>query len=119
MNNMHNDKKETVNGNVPLWYLKARHGIYYILSVIEVLLGFRFIFKLLGANPQNGFVSFMYSMAGIFAAPFSGIFDSFVSPGLAAKSVFEPAAIIGMIVYAILARGLVGLIRIKATKSGY
>ena len=28
---------------MPLWYLKSRHGIYYALGVLEVLLAFRFI----------------------------------------------------------------------------
>ena len=119
MNNLDSNNKERVNSSMPLWFLKAKHAIYYILSVIEVLLVFRFIFKLLGANPRNGFVSFLYSIAGIFIAPFSGIFNSFVSSGLASKSVFEPAVLIGMAVYAVLAWGLVGLIRIKASRDGY
>ena len=118
MNDLHNKNKENDNFNMPLWFLKTKRTIYYILSVIEVLLAFRFIFKLLGANPQNGFVSFLYSMAGIFTAPFSGIFNSFISSGLAAKSVFEPATLIGMVVYGVLASGLVGLIRLKAAKDG-
>jgi hypothetical protein len=100
--------------NAPLWFVNTRHAVYFILGVIEVLLVFRFIFKLLGANPQNGFVAFLYTVSGIFAAPFSGIFNSFVSSGLASKSVFEPAAIIGMIVYAVIAWGIISLVRIKA-----
>jgi hypothetical protein len=55
----------------------------------------------------------MYSIAGIFTAPFSGIFDSFVSSGLASKSILEPATIIGMAVYAVIAWGLVGLLKMK------
>jgi hypothetical protein len=102
---------------VPLWFLKTRNVIYYALGIIEVLLAFRFVFKLLGANPQNGFVSFLYSIAGIFSAPFSGIFNSFTSPGLAARSVFEPAAVIGMIVYSVLAWGLVGLVRLISVRN--
>ncbi|HYE84268.1 MAG TPA: YggT family protein [Clostridia bacterium] len=101
---------------MPLWFLRTRHAIYYILGIIEVLLGFRFVFKLLGANPQNGFVAFLYSISGIFAAPFSGIFDPFVTSGLAAKSVLEPAVIIGMAVYAVAAWALVGLIKLKVTR---
>ena len=108
MSNSHN--------SMPLWYLKARHSIYFILGVIEVLIGFRLVFKLLGANPRNGFVSFLYTLSGIFTAPFSGIFDSFVSAGLSANSVFEPAAVIGMAVYGVIAWGLVSLIRIKASR---
>ena len=100
----------------PLWFTKSRNAIFYILGVIEVLLAFNFIFKLLGANPSSGFVTFVYSMAGIFIAPFSGIFYSFVTTGLAAKSVFDPATIIGMMVYAVAAWGLVSLIRLKVTR---
>ncbi|WP_333783040.1 hypothetical protein [Lutispora saccharofermentans] len=116
---MSNNNKDHEISDMPLWFLKTRHAIYYILSVIEVLLAFRFIFKLLGANPRNGFVSFIYSIAGIFMAPFSGIFYSSTTNGLAAKSVFEPATLIGMAVYAVLAWGLVGLIRLKASEKGY
>ena len=108
------DKNES--NNIPLWFIKTRNVIYYILGVIEALLVFRFLFKLLGANPQNGFVSFLYSISGIFIAPFSGIFDSFVTSGLAAKSVLEPGSIIGMVVYAVLARALVGLARLKIAR---
>lgn len=115
MNHLHNKSKES-DKYVPLWFVKTRHSIYFVLGVILVLIGFRFFFKLLGANPQNGFVSFLYSMSGILTAPFSGIFDPFVSPGLAVKSVFEPASIIGMAVYTAIAWGLVSLIRIKAGK---
>lgn len=114
MNDLHNSRKGPDGYDMPLWFLKTRHSIYFVLGVIEVLIGFRLIFKLLGANPENGFVAFLYSMSGIFTAPFSGIFDPFVSTGLSAKSVFEPAAVIGMAVYAVLAWGLVSLVRIKA-----
>lgn len=103
----------------PLWFIKSRNAIYYVLGVIEVLLAFRFIFKFLGANPDSTFVAFMYSITGIFTAPFVGIFNSFVTNGLAAKSVFEPATVIGMIVYAIAAWGLVSLARLKAARDGH
>jgi len=113
MNNS-NEKSREITGSMPLWYFKARHSIYFILGVIQVLIGLRFIFRLLGANPRNGFVAFLYSISGIFTAPFSGIFEPFVSSGLSAKSVFEPAAVIGMVLYGILAWGLVSLLRISA-----
>ncbi|SHI58134.1 YggT family protein [Lutispora thermophila] len=108
--------RNDIDYDKPLWFKKTKHAIYYILSLIEALLLFRFLFKLLGANPDNGFVSFIYSMTGIFIAPFTGIFNSFVSKGLTSKSVLEPATIIGMIVYSVIAWGIVGLIRIKAEK---
>ncbi|MGI5998915.1 MAG: YggT family protein [Lutispora sp.] len=116
--NEYRDRNKSIDSNKPIWFIKTKHSIYYILGLIEVLLLFRFLFKLLGANPNNGFVSFLYSMAGIFIAPFTGIFYSFVSQGLAAKSVLEPSTLIAMIVYAVIAWGIVGLIRIKAEKDG-
>lgn len=103
----------------PLWFRKSRNGINYVLGVIEVLLAFRFMFKLLGANPRSGFVTFLYSLTDILTAPFSGIFNSFVTNGLVVISVFEPAALIGMSVYAIAAWGLISLIRLKASRDGY
>ncbi|MDD3704804.1 MAG: YggT family protein [Clostridiaceae bacterium] len=119
MSHLRSNNKEHDIFKTPLWFLKTRHATYYILGIIEVLLAFRFTFKLLGANLNNGFVSFLYSITGIFATPFSGIFNSTISSGLSAKSVFEPGTIIGMIVYAILAWGLVGLVKLKADKEGY
>lgn len=98
----------------PAWYMQARNAIYYILGIIEVLLAFRFFFKLLGASLASGFVSFIYSITGILVAPFAGIFSSFVTRGGTVTSVFEPADLIAMIVYAVIARGLVGLVKLRA-----
>jgi hypothetical protein len=104
---------------MPLWYLKSRHGIYYALGVLEVLLAFRFIFKLLGANPISGFVIFLYSITNIFIAPFSGIFESFTTNGLSVQSVFEPASLIAMLIYGIIAWGVIKLIKINLLKDNY
>jgi hypothetical protein len=95
------------------WFEQARQAVYYLLGVIEVLMAFRLIFKLLGANPQNGFVAFLYSITGILAAPFFGIFRTFSAGVNGTKSVFEPATLISMIVYAVLARGIVSLMRLR------
>lgn len=93
--------------------LKARQIVYYILGVLEVLFAFRLVFKILGANPQSPFVSFIYTVSQAFLAPFSGIFRSAVTKGLEAQSVLEPMTIIAMIVYAIVAWGIVKLIEIS------
>ena len=50
--------------------LKARKIVYFALGVLEVLLAFRLVFKLLGANPQSPFVSIIYSVSQAFLAPF-------------------------------------------------
>lgn len=100
------------NGN-----LKARKYVYYILVVIEVLFAIRFIFKLLGANPSNSFVSFTYSLTQLGLSPFTSIFRTEVTKGVETQAVLEPATIIGMIVYALAAWGIIRLIEInKKTK---
>lgn len=96
-------------------YRKSRKIVYYILGVLEAFLAFRFIFKLLGANPESGFVSFIYSVSKIFLTPFSGIFRAAVTQGLETKSVFEPANLIAMAFYLLLAYGIVKLIKIYET----
>lgn len=93
--------------------LRARKIVYYILGVLEVLFAFRLVFKLLGANPQSPFVSFIYSFSQAFLSPFSGIFRSAVTKGIEAQSVLEPMTIIAMIVYAVVAWGIVKLIEIS------
>jgi len=99
-------------------YLKLRRIVYYILGVLEVLFAFRLILKLLGANPVSGFVSFIYTISGVFVNPFSGIFTTVVSNGDKTTSYLEPATIIAMIVYALIAYGVIRLIKIYATPKG-
>ncbi len=116
---MDNTGQEYSAHKPPLWYIKTRNVIYYTLGVIEILLVIGFIFRLLGANPASGFVNFIYITTGILKAPFSGIFYSSIADGLVAKSVFEPAAIIAMMIYAMAAWGLVGLLKLKVTRDGH
>ena len=82
--------------------------VWYILGVIEVLLAFRIILKLLGANVQSGFTSFIYGISSPFALPFAGIL------GITGFSemVFEWSTLIAMVVYAIITYGIVQLLQI-------
>lgn len=79
--------------------------IWYILIVIEILLGFRMTFKAIGANVFSGFVSLIYAVTDPLALPFSGIFRSYVSGG----SEIEWSTIVAAIVYLLIAVGLVNL----------
>jgi hypothetical protein len=80
--------------------------VWYILGVVEVLLGFRFLLKMLAANAATGFVSFIYMVTGPLVAPFRGIFPTPVSGG----SVFEWSTIVAVLVYICIAWGLVYLL---------
>lgn len=82
--------------------------IWYILGVIEVLLAFRILLKLLGANPYSGFVNFIYAVSNPFALPFAGIL------GITATSdvVLEWSTLVAMAVYAVVAYGVVALFQL-------
>lgn len=82
--------------------------IWYILGVIEVILAFRILLKLLGANSYSGFVDFIYAISNPFALPFAGILGVTASSGM----VLEWSTLIAMAVYAIVAYGIVALFQL-------
>ena len=82
---------------------RAYQIIWYILGLIETLLVFRFLLKLLGANVGSAFVRFIYSASGGLVRPFVGIFRT----GAVEGSVFEWTTLAAMAVYAVIAYGLV------------
>lgn len=92
---------------------QASYIVYYIVGLIEVLLAFRLVFKLLGANAGNAFVSFIYDLSAIFVAPFTGIFHTATTAGVDATAVFEPATVIAMIIYALIGWGIAKLIGVR------
>ena len=116
MRRLHSDGTTVFPEDKPLWFVRSRNVIYYLLGLIEVLLGLRFLFMLLGANPRSGFTSFLYMFTGIFIAPFSGIFNPLTTPGFVSSSVFNPATIVAMIIYALVAWGIVRLMWIKVAR---
>jgi len=93
-------------------YHTAGYFIYFIFGVLEILLAFRFVLKLLGANSLNVFVDFIYNLSAVFVAPFAGIFNTSLANGNVATSVFEPATLVALVVYIILAWGIVALINV-------
>lgn len=93
-------------------HLRPQRIVYYILGVLEVLLAFRLVFKMLGANAVSPFVAFLYSLTQIFIYPFTGIFPAATAKGLEVQAVLEPTTIIAMIVYGVIAWGIVKLIEI-------
>ena len=88
----------------------AARVIWYIAGVILVLLGFRFILSLLGANQSNGFANFIYSVSHPFVAPFFSLFNYNYSYG---ASRFEIYTLVAMAVYAVVAWGLAKLTTIN------
>lgn len=80
--------------------------VWYIFYAIEVLLVFRFALKLLGANAAAGFTQFIYGASQILVAPFVYVFGTPAVGG----SVVEISTLLAMLVYWVLAWGIVKLI---------
>ncbi len=87
--------------------------VWYVLGLIEILLAFRFVLKLLGANPDAGFSSFIYGVTHIFAAPFLNVFRMTYVEG----SIFEWTTLLAAIVYWVLAYGVIKLFLMGKTVS--
>ena len=84
--------------------------IWLVAGIIILLLAFRFILSLLGANPSNGFANFIYDVSHPFAAPFFGLFHyDNIDYGV---SRFEIYTLVAMAVYAVVAWILTALINI-------
>jgi len=84
----------------------AQRVIYYLGGVIIALLFLRLIFQLFGANQASGFVDFIYSLSGVFVAPFFGIFGE---PTFGVSH-FETSTLVAIIIYALLTIGIAKLL---------
>ena len=84
----------------------ATRVIWYVAGVLLVLLAFRFVLALLGANPSNGFANFIYSVSHPFVAPFFSLFGYHLNYGV---SKFEIYTLVAMAVYTVIAWGLARL----------
>jgi len=87
---------------------KVTQLIWWALGLFEALLGLRFIFKLIGANPNNSFAIFLYGLTDFFVRPFA----SLTGTPAAGNMIFEFSTLITMIVYALIGWGLVRLLSV-------
>jgi hypothetical protein len=72
--------------------------IWLAAGILLLLLGFRFVLALLGANPANSFANFIYTTSHPFVAPFFGLFHyNNIQYGV---SRFEVYTLVAMAVYA-------------------
>lgn len=77
--------------------------LWYVLGILEILLTFRMILKLVGANPAIGFTNFIYSISDPFARPFFGVVASSVS----GNSIVEWSTLFAMAVYWVIVWGII------------
>jgi uncharacterized protein YggT (Ycf19 family) len=87
--------------------------IWYIFYVIEVMLLFRVLLRLLGANASAGFTQLVYGVSMPLLAPFRFVFST---PSVGG-SVFEWSTLLAMIVYWVIAWGIVKLLAMNRSVS--
>ena len=99
------DSAEVITSN-PGW--RAVQLVYLIFGVIDGLLLIRLVLKLLGANPNAGFSSWVYGFTDIFLAPFRDLLPNVIS----GQSIFEMSAVVAILVYALIGWVIARLIAI-------
>jgi uncharacterized membrane protein len=81
--------------------------MWSILAFLEILLAFRFLLRMIAANPDSGFAMFLYGITGLFVGPFNGLIGTPTSGG----SSLELTTLIAMAVYALVFWGIAYIIR--------
>jgi uncharacterized membrane protein YvlD (DUF360 family) len=83
-------------------YFSIRRIIAAIFGIIELILAFRLILKLLGANTQNILVQGLYDITQPVVGLFEGIFVTINSNIVGIQGAFEPATIIAIIIISLI-----------------
>ncbi|HEY4964500.1 MAG TPA: hypothetical protein VIH90_07455 [Candidatus Saccharimonadales bacterium] len=97
--------------------------LYIIVGFIELVIGLRFVFLLIGANPSSQFVNWIYGWSNTFVAPFAGIFGQHATvtaagQGVVAQSIFDWTALIALVVYGLIG-GFVARMTVHHTPHSY
>ena len=95
-----------------LWSFQINRIMWTLLGILEILLGLRFMLKLIVANPNSGFTVFVYGITGAFVAPFNALVGTPQIEG----SIFEVTTLIAMVVYALLFWVLTRVIQIAVDR---
>jgi hypothetical protein len=88
--------------------------IWSILALLEIMLGLRFLLKLMGANAASGFGTLVYGTTGLFVMPFDGLLSSWTW----GESILEVTTLVAMAIYALLFWGIVRVLGMVMERSG-
>ena len=86
---------------------KLNDFMQWFMTVLEVTLGIRFFFKLIGAASQNPFAGFLYSLTDIVLFPFNNNVNSYRT--------FEWQTLIAMVIYWLIFWGIRQFLHILIT----
>jgi len=93
--------------------LKGTQIVWYFLALLEALMAFRFVLKLMAANSTAGFTNFIYVATWPFVVPFNAVFSKTTVNG----SIFEWTTLLAMLVYWLIAFAIVQLFLMSKTVS--
>jgi YggT family protein len=85
---------------------KAGQTIWFFFGVLETLLALRFLLLAFGANPASPFFGFVLGVTDPLAAPFANL----VGTPRYGNAVLELGTAVGMVIYRLVAIGLVKLV---------
>jgi uncharacterized protein YggT (Ycf19 family) len=80
--------------------------VWLAFGMLEALIGLRIMLKLIAANPNSAFTSFIYALTEIFLWPFQNIV---ANPSIQ-NSVIELSSLIAILVYALIGWAVARLI---------
>lgn len=84
--------------------VRVSEVIWLIIGIVEILVGLRVLLRLIAANPENNFASFIYRVTSGLIAPFVGLTGTPSFDG----SVLEVSSLIAMLVF-----GLIGWVAVR------
>jgi hypothetical protein len=94
------------------YYYRSIRFIWFLAGLVDVLIGLRFALKLFGASTLSPFVLLIDGVTAPLVAPFRGIFPvSGQGP-----FIFEPASLVALLIYPLIALALVSIIRIMGNR---
>jgi hypothetical protein len=84
--------------------------IWFLASLMAILLAIRFVLLASGANMDAGFVEIIYNLTGWMVAPFAGIFGRPIEyPAAAGQGIIEFESLLAIVVYLLIAFGITKL----------
>lgn len=89
--------------------------IWWLVGIVDVLITFRFILKMIAANPSNGFANFIYGLTDFMVSPFLGLVNTPVGQD---GSMIEIGSLFAIVFYTVVAWVIVQLLRILFAGTG-
>lgn len=87
--------------------------VNFSFGLAVIGLSLRMLFKLLDANPDSGFVSFLYNSTSPLLSPFRGIFEN---PAVEPGHILEFTTLIAIAVYVLLAYLIIELVEFLSAR---